>query len=277
MLMSLELIETGSFVRQVAGKRADLIRVLSWNIARGCRLNDITEFLAETHADLILLQESDSNARRTGFRNVAAEIASSLRMNYAFGIEFEELSQGSRQSPAYHGQATLSVLPLSDCRILRFGSQSRFWHPYRWVPSLAVLQRRLGGRMALVTNVEVGERTLVIYNLHLESRSAELCRAQLTELLHDTCRYDCHTPVLVGGDFNLDVTESSVASAIQEMCFFNPFKHEHPQTARSQFLGRALAIDSILVRGPVHATSACVHSSVPASDHFPLSVTLQLL
>ena len=31
---------------------------------------------------------------RTGFRNIAEEIAKRLRMNYAFGHEFQELTQG---------------------------------------------------------------------------------------------------------------------------------------------------------------------------------------
>jgi len=35
-------------------------------------------------------------------------------MNYVFGREFQELTQGSRAAPAYHGQATLSRWPLSS-------------------------------------------------------------------------------------------------------------------------------------------------------------------
>jgi hypothetical protein len=113
-------------------------------------------------------------------------------MNYAFGIEFEELAEGSRGSPAYHGQTTLSPFPLTDCRI-RFRNQSRFWHPYWWVPRLPKLQRRVGGRMALLTHFRIGAIALAAYNLHLESRSDNVRRAQLTELLEDGHRYDNDT------------------------------------------------------------------------------------
>ncbi len=267
-------IETGSFATELAPKQLDAFRVVSWNIARGCRLNDIVDFLSETKADLILLQEADCNARRTRYDNIAAEIARKLRMNYAFGIEFQELSQGSRESPAYHGQATLSRLPLVDCRILRFEKQSRFWCPYWFLPSLAVLQRRLGGRIALITHVEWKGRTLVVYNLHLESRSAALGRAQLVELLQDARQYERDTPVILAGDFNLDVTERSFGSMIGIMEFEDPFAHDHPPTARSRVPGRELAIDSILIRGPVGVSAAHVDRSVAASDHFPLSLTL---
>src|SRR5258708_38062811 len=100
-------IETGSFVipRWVLCP-PDSIRVVNWNINRGLRLPRIVEFLSATNADLILLQEADLNARRTHHVNIAREISRQLRMNYVFGREFQELTQGSRSSPAYHGQAT---------------------------------------------------------------------------------------------------------------------------------------------------------------------------
>ena len=102
--MSLDLVEFGSFVTDdPVRKPTDQLRVVSWNIARGARLNEITDFLRATNADLICLQETDRNARRTGRRNIAAEIASALRMNYAFGVEFEELSEGDRYLRADHG------------------------------------------------------------------------------------------------------------------------------------------------------------------------------
>jgi len=43
--------------------------------------------------------------------------------------------------------------------------------------------------------------------------------------------------------------------------------------------GKALgskAIDWILDRGPVHSVSPTVHASASGSDHFPMSLTLQL-
>lgn len=275
--MSLELIETGSFASDEAmRKRIEAITVVSWNIARGAQLQKIIEFLANARPELVLLQEADCNARRTRCCNVAAEIASALRMNYAFGIEFEELSQGSQASPAYHGQATLSVLPLSDCRIVRFRKQSRFWHPYWWIPRLPTFQRRVGGRMALLSHVSVGKTTLAVYNLHLESRSANVRRAQLAELINDASGNGFEKPAILAGDFNLNVTEGAVASAIERAHFDNPFDHRYVPTVRSRSLDRGIAIDWILVRGPVRPTAVRVHSSVSASDHYPLSVTLQL-
>ncbi len=120
----------------------------------------IIEFLSKASADLILLQEADVNARRTQHRNIAREIAQALRMNYVFGREFQELTQGNHSSPAYHGQATLSRFPILSSRILTFGRQSGFWRPRWFIPQLEKSERRLGDRMALVSQVGWLEKRL---------------------------------------------------------------------------------------------------------------------
>ena len=124
----------------------------------------------------------DLNANRTHRLNVAREISQKLNLNYIFGREFQELAQGSRSSPAYHGQATLSPWPLSNPRILRFRRQSNFWRPRWFLPEIEPLQERIGGRIALISEVSIGGRILVTYNLHLESRGDDALRcSQLNE------------------------------------------------------------------------------------------------
>src|SRR5579864_7268747 len=160
------------------------IRIVNWNIDRGMRLQEVTDFLASQKADLLILQEVDLNARRTGYLNVAEQIARKLRMNYVFGREFEELTQGRRKSPAYHGQATLSRWHLRNPRLIRFRCQSDFWRPRWFLPRTPLFQERLGGRIALVTEVQVRAQRLAAYNLHLESRGPDDLRvAQLQEAL----------------------------------------------------------------------------------------------
>jgi len=121
------------------------VRVVSWNIDRGSKLHKVIEFLAGEKADIVLLQEADLNARRTHHINVAREIAQKLAMNYVFGREFQELTQGSKTSPAYHGQATLSHWPLSNSRIIRFQRQSHFWRPH-WSSRSSALSGEAGQR-----------------------------------------------------------------------------------------------------------------------------------
>ena len=276
--MSIESIETGTFAPPVApAAQPEKLRVVSWNIARGAHLESISEFLVGADADLILLQESDSNNRRTTYRNVARDLAYNLGMNYAYGIEFQELGQGSRASPAYHGQATLSRLPLSEPRILRFQKQSSFWRPRWWIPPLSAFQRRIGGRMALVTRLAIGNRSLVVYNLHLESRNGnELRLCQFTELLGDTRRYGAGAIVLLAGDFNFDVRAVHERSAVHTAGFSNPFARLGMPTVVSGSFHRDRTIDWILIRGEATPLCSQIHNSIAGSDHYPLSLTVRL-
>jgi endonuclease/exonuclease/phosphatase family metal-dependent hydrolase len=273
-------IETGDFAHRCWLRLSpQSIRVVDWNIDRGLQLSEVIDFLATTKADLLFLQEVDFNARRTRHLNVAKEIAQKLQMNYAFGREFEELSQGSSGSPAYHGQATLSRWPLSDARLIHFREQSRFWRPRWYLPRSQPFQQRLGGRIALITHVHVSGRTFVTYNLHLESRGDDqLRRAQLREVLVDAQRYGQEIPLIVAGDLNLDAAQGSVAADLSQAMFVNPFSAKQARTrpARSVF-DRARTIDWLFVRGQLHVARPSVHRSIRASDHYPLSVIVDTL
>jgi hypothetical protein len=85
------------------------IRVVDWNIDRGLQLRSIIDFLGDAKADILILQEVDMNARRTHRLNIAQEIAQKLRLNYVFGREFVELTQGSDTSPAYHAMENFKL------------------------------------------------------------------------------------------------------------------------------------------------------------------------
>jgi len=253
----------------------DSIRVVSWNIDRGLKLSGVIDFLAGAKADIILLQEADLNARRTHHINVAKEIAQKLEMNYVFAREFQELTQGSKTSPAYHGQATLSRWRLSNFRIIRFQKQSHFWRPHWFLPEIAPFQERLGGRLALVSEVSIAGNTIVTYNLHLESKGDDrLRRSQLDEVLDDARQCNWDKNILLAGDFNLDASQTPAATSISRAQFQDAFSSQHVPTTPGSFLEHGRIIDWIFTRGRVRASQPQVHRSVSASDHYPLSINL---
>jgi len=277
-VISMQEIETGNFSPpRLVLIPPDSIRVVNWNINRGLRLQKVIEFLASAKADVFLLQESDLNARRTHHLNVAKEIAQKLQMNYVFGREFQELTQGSRASPAYHGQATLSRWPLSNSRIIRFQRQSNFWRPHWFLPEIDPFQERLGGRIALVSDTNIAGKMVTTYNLHLESRGDDGLRcAQLSEALDDARRYDSNALIVFAGDFNLDASGGPAATAIDRAQFQDAFTNQHARTTPHSFLEQGRTIDWIFTRGPIRAVEPRAHCSISASDHYPLSVTLAL-
>ena len=273
-------IEVGNFApRRLVLWPPESICIVDWNINRGLRLNGILDFLTGVGADLILLQESDLNARRTHRLNVAREIAQKLEMNYVFGREFQELTQGSNSSPAYHGQVTFSRWPLSNPRIIRFERQSTFWRPRWFLPDIEPLQERIGGRMALVTETTVGGKMLVSYNLHLESRGDDRLRcSQLEECLTDSLRYRSGMPIVLAGDLNMDVSRNGVEGALSQMLFQSAFSRLPDRTTpQRSIFDRGRTIDWVFTRGSIKTTSARVHTSVTASDHYPISLQLAFI
>jgi endonuclease/exonuclease/phosphatase family metal-dependent hydrolase len=248
---------------------------VNWNIERGLRLPEVIDFLDSQNADLLILQEVDLNARRTHFQNIAEEIGRKLRMNYVFGREFQELTQGRQ---AYHGQATLSRWTLGNARVIRFRRQSDFWRPRWYVPKMGLFQERLGGRIALVTEVEVHRRRLAVYNLHLESRGDENLRlAQLQEAIEDAAGHGADMPTLLAGDLNFDVSHAAPASALDRVGFRSALSLPSPHTTTPRGLFRRLrTIDWAYISGPVEPTLGHVHHNVRASDHYPISFTLKL-
>lgn len=253
--------------------------MVNWNIDRGLRLEEIIKFLESQRADILILQEVDLYARRTGFRNIAEEIAKRLRMNYEFGREFQELTQGRRDAPAYHGQATLSCWPIQSSRVIRFSQQSNFWKPKWYLPRTEPFQQRLGGRIALMTEIEIGNRRFAVYNLHLESRGDNHLRTlQLSETVEDAREYRGTHSVLIAGDLNVDLSRSPSSAAVLEREGFHSaiaLPAAHTTTPRGIFRHRR-TIDWVYLAGPVKTISSGVCEDVAASDHYPIWFELKL-
>lgn len=246
------------------------IRVVTWNIDRGTAFQLIGSELAKNSADLCLLQEVDWNTKRTGQADVAAQLAKRLQLNLSYGVEFEELSQESGQR-AFIGQATLTRLPIRKSRILRFQTQSGFWKPRSWMPSsLPLMQRRLGSRIALVTELDFSGGLLVVYNVHLESRSmGRIQWAQLDEILADLKQYPPNTPAIIGGDLNTKYFASRYLKELEKQGFRSCTGERIERTHTI-----AMALDWIFARGPVKLEDGKVRKDFGGSDHYPVYARL---
>ena len=249
---------------------ANHFSVVSWNIERGYRTDRVARFLHATAPAICLLQEVDLHDRRTDNRDVAHDLARQLGYSYAYGIAFQELSQSDHGAPAFQGQATLTRFPIARSRILRFEQQSSFWKPHTIVPNIPLFQRRQGGRIALVTDISVGKTTVVVYNLHLESRSGgAIQHAQLQEVFADLAHYRAGTPAIIGGDLNSKYNPSAVLKEMQQQGFTNTFGN---QIKRTHILIGML--DWIFIRGGWQIQSGSVERGTHASDHDPVVAEL---
>jgi len=121
----------------------------------------------------------------------------------------------------------------------------------------------------------IAGKRIVTYNLHLESKGDDALRCyQIVAILEDARRNEASTPTVLAADFIIDVSRRSASTAISQAQFQNAFANQHVPTTPHSILEPGRSIDWIFVRGPIHATRASVHSSISASDHFPLSEVL---
>jgi endonuclease/exonuclease/phosphatase family metal-dependent hydrolase len=252
--------------------RPGAIRLGTWNIDRGGDLSTVEAELKRYAPDLLLLQEVDWNTARSGSRDETSELAQELHLNAAYAIEFEELSQERDGRQAFIGQATLTRLPIRRTRVLRFEHQSGFWRPRDWLPSsIPLMQRRLGGRVALVSELDFNGRLLVVYNAHLESRSYGRIQAfQIDEMLSDLNRYPAGTAVLLGGDLNTKYLPSFFARKLKKAGFRSATGERIERSHRI-----AMALDWIFARGPVELSGGEVRRDFRGSDHYPVLASLE--
>jgi endonuclease/exonuclease/phosphatase family metal-dependent hydrolase len=268
---ALETIISGTYAHPAPGFR-DRAAVLNWNIDRGQHLDDIKDQIRRQKPDLCIFQEVDMDARRTHKEDIAKNLAETFSLNYVFGPEFRELGQGTAAEPAYQGQALLTTLPIRSSRLIRFQHQSGWWKPRPFLMSnVPLMQRREGGRVALVAELDNGGKLLVVYNLHLESKGSEQLRLeQLEEVIEDAKRYSAETPIIIAGDFNTFIPRSRLIPRLHEAGFRDVLGDRRPRT--HVLLGE---LDWVFVRGSIECEQAQV-LHVRGSDHYPISVNVRL-
>lgn len=144
-------------------------------------------------ADVIVLNEVDWGMKRTDYRKIAADLAATLGMNYAFGVQFVELSpvRLSRESlhadadenevlelikvdpvryNGLHGVAILSRFPLENVRLVPFKHQPYDWYrsEKKGAPLLEKGKRQLSNRVFLeetLREVRRGVRTSLLADI----------------------------------------------------------------------------------------------------------------
>jgi endonuclease/exonuclease/phosphatase family metal-dependent hydrolase len=247
-------------------------KLLVWNIDRGVDFGSIRRTLRAENPDVCLFQEVDWNTLRTDRRDVAADLAREFAMSYVLGLAFQELNQGGRDAPGWQGQANLTRSSFPSSRTLRFQRQTSFWKPEPYLPSWFP-QRRVGGRIALVSEIQEGGATLALYNLHLESRGPGYNRyAQLEETLDDADHHYPSVPVILAGDLNTKYLAGKFVQLAQKHGFRNCFGDKRERTHR--FYGD---LDWIFVRGKVICEAPAVLRKAEGSDHFPLTAVIRVV
>lgn len=188
------------------------IGIMVFNMERGVHLAELGDFLEtcpEVHPyDVILANELDDGCVRSGGKDTTKELAERLGMNYVYGLEFIELVNGE-DPKGFHGNAIFSRWPILNAKIVRLPEQ------YNWYFDR---QRRIGGRLAILAELDVNGKHIGVGTIHLENRTDGPGRqAQLEVILKEAEEMFKGMPIVLGGDLNTNTFDGRDKDAIKEI------------------------------------------------------------
>lgn len=259
--------------------------VTAWNLER-CLFPEesAAKMLAEKPA-VALLTEMDSGMARTAQKNMTAEVARHMNMEYAYGVEFIELGLGSEiehsfcqddfNEKGFHGNALMSSVPMQRIFVQRLAGE-RLWF------FNGGDQPRLGERNAIGAVIDTVDGPFLAVSVHLESASPAAYRErQVAELIDALEAEFGDMPMLIGGDLNTgnhaegDFEAEGLFRVATDRGFTRHSGAMDQMTTRPSLItrwpDRAMKLDWFLSRGLTIAESRIISSlddnQRPLSDH----------
>ena len=208
----------------------EALGVLMFNMERGVNLEEIREFLRDCPDiqpfDLILANELDDGCARSGNKNTARELAKAFGLNYAWGLEFIELVNDENEK-GFHGNAVFSRWPIRRAGVIRLPEE------YNWYFDR---QRRIGGRLAVFAELDVGGKPLGAVSIHLENRTHGEGRLHQMQTILEAVRRELpDMPLILGGDLNTntfdgrdkeDINDIAASPEMRRRCLEDVFDFE---------------------------------------------------
>jgi endonuclease/exonuclease/phosphatase family metal-dependent hydrolase len=181
-------------------------RIAFWNAERLKYGAASARLVRSLGADALLLAEVDLGMARSGNGHTLRDLARAVGAGYVLGVEFVELGLGDARERGWHaGQTNESGLHggglLSPHALLR-PALVRLETSGRWFDG-RLDERRIGGRIAVMAELAVMGRPVLLVAVHYESHTDPADRLEQTRVLLDAVEgYAQGGPVLIGGDFN---------------------------------------------------------------------------
>lgn len=274
------------------------VRIAAYNLERGFEL-DRQIVLFQKHemfkdTDILLLSEVDRGCARTRYRNVARDMAKALGMNYVYGVEFVELPHSTAPDAdqdgeqCEHGNAVLSRWPIVNAGEIRH-QVSADWYIAPG-PGRGGHEPRLGGRMAVMADIDVNGSPLRVYAVHFDSGFQDDMnrKAQAGELVAHAA--GAPGPVVAGGDMNtlqylVDLSSGKFERDPTAPVFLaSGYADAHAGlraskrgTTRVEY-GMRTVLDLIFVKGAAVTDRGICPAKIcdPLSDHLPVWAVIRL-
>lgn len=197
-----------------------ILKVGNWNAERGLDWDIFPQFYP--NADIIILNEMDWGMARSGNKDTTKNMAKAMQMNYAYGVEFLELTNGNEREInatrgldnliGYHGNVVMTKWPIVESKIVRL-------HPLydllfeEKTTGQAKGERRLGGRMALFTLIESQHfGTILAISMHSHSGSnPNLLKQDALLVCKEIEKYPSARSIIIGGDLANPIPKTFVS------------------------------------------------------------------
>jgi len=227
------------------------IKIISWNIQRGYQEDEVRRTLHDLDFDILMLQESPIKSTGNFSQNLAT------RLGYASVFYPAMINQGQWLTDfSAFGQATLSRHPIINFEIIGLNKV------YDW--QQATQNKANSKRHALYTQIKTGEKTLGVYNLHLDPFTSPHGRLEQIKpaLSHiEDVRDD---GILIGGDLNLWLGKrEGVIKTLKSLDF------DYLEKSKANLLD----LDHFMTRNLLN-TSAVLLKETSGSDHDPVAISL---
>lgn len=212
-----DLVQSAGFspYERDESRTLNTIHALAWNLERGIRFDGIIDALKNheelKNKDILMLPELDHGMARSGNRFVAREIASELKLNYAFAPVYIPLQKGSgveseiegENTASIHGLAMMSRWPMKNVHAVPLpNGKDKMWGK----------EKRLGWLRALVADIEHPVGTFRAVTVHLDVHCSREHRRRQMRIILDHLDTLPSMPTLIGGDWNTTTFNAQTAT-----------------------------------------------------------------
>lgn len=229
------------------------LKILSWNIWMHGNHKEVSKFLEHSRADIVALQEVIV-AHET--IELAKHFTEHLGYQHVFAESFEDVINGFQVKI---GNAVFSKYPIVNSKIHHLS--------------------KVKNRVALQTDIEIGDSILHVFNTHLLHTHQQPSKLQDVQATHLRKVLTSHKTVLMG-DFNA-LPNSNVINIVSRV-LTNTDKNMLPTWSiypkgceHCSPKGLLYKLDNIFVSPDVTYSNFLVEES-KASDHLPISVTIEI-
>lgn len=186
------------------------MRILSWNIERGYKIEKIIPILLDLEPDILLLQEVDKGVGRTEYKDIAKMLQDVFPNYYMYwSLEFKEIPSIWRKiipiggkGGGEHGNLILSRYPFFSRETISLPTNKNLpWRRTTIIPEL--FEPRIGYRIAQICEINTPKGNIFIANTHFENwRSSPKHRELQFQKILECYLERQSSPWIIGGDMN---------------------------------------------------------------------------